>query len=191
LWVRVPPGVVYPVSFPVPATSSSRRTQAVKGVDPKSTGLCPRRFESCRLRIWPPVAQRSSIGRACDCRCPAITGSLVRFRPLRVFWQQRDRTQVVTGLDLKSSGLCPRRFEPCRSRICVPDRMAEWSKAPDSSSGLFGGAGSNPAPVNFCTHKGVTRVGFEPTPPKRLRPERSALDRSATSSTVLRGRPRQ
>eukprot|EP00661_Eupelagonemidae_sp_cell13_P019839 gene19839-biopygen2527 len=25
--------------------------------------------------------------------------------------------------------------------------MAEWSKAPDSSSGLFGGAGSNPAPV--------------------------------------------
>ena len=31
-------------------TSSSRRTQAVKGVDSKSTGLCPRRFESCRLR---------------------------------------------------------------------------------------------------------------------------------------------
>ena len=29
-----------------------RRTQAVKGVDPKSTGLCPRRFESCRLRFW-------------------------------------------------------------------------------------------------------------------------------------------
>ena len=28
-----------------------------------------------------------------------------------------DRTQVVTGLDLKSSGLCPRRFEPCRSRL--------------------------------------------------------------------------
>ena len=29
-----------------------RRTQAVKGVDPKSTGLCPRRFESCRLRLF-------------------------------------------------------------------------------------------------------------------------------------------
>ena len=29
----------------------SRRTQAVKGVDSKSTGLCPRRFESCRLRV--------------------------------------------------------------------------------------------------------------------------------------------
>ncbi len=27
----------------------------------------------------------------------------------------------------------------------------------------------------------VVRVGFEPTPPKRLRPERSALDHSATS----------
>ena len=30
-----------------------------------------------------------------------------------------DRTQVVTGLDLKSSGLCPRRFEPCRSRFLL------------------------------------------------------------------------
>ena len=28
------------------------RTQAVKGVDQKSTGLCPRRFESCRLRLF-------------------------------------------------------------------------------------------------------------------------------------------
>ena len=134
------------------ALSRGSRTQAVKGVDPKSTGLCPRRFESCRLRVpfrsgettpggtrthnlWlrkptpyplgyrgcscAPVrwatTQRSSIGRACDCRCSAITGSLVRFRPLRAFGQC-DRTQVVTGLDLKSSGLCPRRFEPCRSR---------------------------------------------------------------------------
>ena len=31
--------------------AACRRTQAVKGVDPKSTGLCPRRFESCRLRM--------------------------------------------------------------------------------------------------------------------------------------------
>ena len=30
-------------------------------------------------------------------------------------------------------------------------------------------------------HVKLTRVGFEPTPPKRLRPERSALDRSAIS----------
>jgi hypothetical protein len=30
----------------------SSRTQAVKGVDQKSTGLCPRRFESCRLRSF-------------------------------------------------------------------------------------------------------------------------------------------
>jgi hypothetical protein len=29
------------------------------------------------------------------------------------------------------------------------DRLAEWSKAADSSSVLFGGAGSNPAPVTF------------------------------------------
>ena len=38
-----------------------------------------------------------------------------------------------------SSILAPRNF------TC--DMMAEWSKAPDPSSGLFGGAGSNPAPV--------------------------------------------
>ena len=36
--------------------------------------------------------------------------------------------------------------------------MAERSKAPDSSSGLFGGAGSNPAPVRFClAHRDVQR----------------------------------
>ena len=35
----------------------------------------------------------------------------------------------------------------------------------------------------------MVRVGFEPTPPKRLRPERSALDRSATSPLLRRGRP--
>ena len=37
----------------------------------------------------------------------------------------------------------------------------------------------------FCPVEGkimcMVRVGFEPTPPKRLRPERSALDHSATS----------
>ena len=36
--------------------------------------------------------------------------------------------------------------------------MAEWSKAEDSSSFLFGGAGSNPAPVRFClAHRDVQR----------------------------------
>jgi hypothetical protein len=39
---------------------------------------------------------------------------------------QSDRTQVVTGLDLKSSGLCPRRFEPCRSRIFASALLAQW-----------------------------------------------------------------
>ncbi len=34
------------------------------------------------------------------------------------------------------------------------DRMAEWSKAPDPSSGLFGGAGSNPAPVTDLVNSG-------------------------------------
>ena len=48
------------------------------------------------------------------------------------------------------------------------DRMAEWSKAPDPSSGLFGGAGSNPAPVTFCattppkSKKQTLLPGFEP-----------------------------
>ena len=49
------------------------------------------------------------------------------------------------------------------------DRMAEWSKAPDPSSGLFGGAGSNPAPVTRLVlerHHGkmsnALLPGFEP-----------------------------
>ena len=41
------------------------------------------------------------------------------------FWSCGDRTQVVTGLDLKSSGLCPRRFEPCRSRLRAGWQMYE------------------------------------------------------------------
>ena len=46
----------------------SRRTQAVKGVDQKSTGLCPRRFESCRLRafICSGRAQEKGITRGGD-----------------------------------------------------------------------------------------------------------------------------
>ena len=43
-----------PGSIPGGGTLPARgsRTQAVKGVDQKSTGLCPRRFESCRLRSF-------------------------------------------------------------------------------------------------------------------------------------------
>ena len=42
-----------PGSIPGGGTFVHRsRTQAVKGVDQKSTGLCPRRFESCRLRCF-------------------------------------------------------------------------------------------------------------------------------------------
>ncbi len=43
--------------------------------------------------------------------------------------------------------------------------MAEWSKAPDPSSGLFGGAGSNPAPVIFDRKeqgKAPIAAGLEP-----------------------------
>ena len=36
---------------------------------------------------------------------------------------------------------------PSEVTFACRDRMAERSKAPDPSSGLFGGAGSNPAPV--------------------------------------------
>ena len=43
--------------------------------------------------------------------------------------------------------------------------------------------------VRLCARK-LVRVGFEPTPPKRLRPERSALDHSATSPSSMAQRGR-
>ena len=33
---------------------------------------------------------------------------------------------------------------------------------------------------NYCSKENMAAVGFEPTPPKRLVPKTSALDRSAT-----------
>ena len=51
----------------------------------------------------------------------------------------------------KVAGSSPAGGSVCLT-ILVCDRMAEWSKAPDSSSGLFGGAGSNPAPVKAFWH---------------------------------------
>ena len=50
--------------------------------------------------------------------------------------------------------------EPGRKRIfCLPasSLMAEWSKAPDPSSGLFGGVGSNPTPVSLFGDLGIGR----------------------------------
>ena len=55
--------------------------------------------------------------------------------------------------------------------------MAEWSKAADSSSVLFGGVGSNPTGCNFCFNNKkiiiysfkATPVGFEPTRAEPIR----------------------
>ncbi len=57
----------------------------------------PEGFEPSTLRLLGVRSNQLSYGAPCLAAC--------------------DRTQVVTGLDLKSSGLCPRRFEPCRSRF--------------------------------------------------------------------------
>ena len=64
--------------------------------------------------------------------------------------QRLIRKLEIPDLD-RVSPTSPTRFPSC-------DRMAEWSKAPDSSSGLFGGAGSNPAPVmcSFCSPRQTT-----------------------------------
>ena len=65
----------------------------------------------------------------------------------------RHLVREVKEADSKSAGLCPRRFESCRCRVLLKFEMnqvsvfgsvAEWSKALDSSSSLFGGVGSNP-----------------------------------------------
>ena len=58
----------------------------------------------------------------------------------------RHLVREVKEADSKSAGLCPRRFESCRCRSSFVEvgSVAEWSKALDSSSSLFGGVGSNP-----------------------------------------------
>ena len=64
-------------------TFSSRHVvRAVKELDSKSIGLCPRRFESCTCRERPPPGF-SSVGRAVDCsgvHTDSINWSPVRFR---------------------------------------------------------------------------------------------------------------
>lgn len=75
--------------------------------------------------------------------------------------------------------------------------MAERSKAADLSSVIYGCVGSNPTSgiLFIFLSRGATgkkkkiypllhSVGFEPTHPKILRPERSALDRSAKSALI-------
>ena len=73
----------------------------------------------------------------------------------------RHLVREVKEADSKSAGLCPRRFESCRCRyfsfsqlsyLSWNGSMAEWSKALDSSSSLFGGVGSNPTWTTFFIH---------------------------------------
>ena len=72
-WVRLPGCDLF---------SSRHVVRAVKELDSKSIGLCPRRFESCTCRERPPPGF-SSVGRAVDCsgvHTDSINWSPVRFR---------------------------------------------------------------------------------------------------------------
>ena len=76
----------------------------------------------------------------------------------------------------------PERFELSASRMRNGRSSTELRALPFSPIIL---CASVPLPFAVTPAKKMTRVRFELTPPKRLRPERSALDHSATLPYIL------
>ena len=74
--------------------------------------------------------------------------------------RRRGKDKATERIELSTPGLRDLCSATELSGLC--DRMAEWSKAPDSSSGLFGGAGSNPARCNTRIAQSAERRPFKP-----------------------------
>lgn len=120
---------------------------------------------------------RSSVGRAGDCNIVVlvIPRSLVRIRSVRDFgnrifcwveWPSGLRRQVKALISSESRVRIP--SQPIKKKIAhLAQKVERWPFKPMV-------VGSIPTVGVF-----LQSVGFEPTHPKILRPERSALDRSA------------
>jgi hypothetical protein len=99
-----------------------------------------KRFEPYRLRIWPwlgpgpAAAQRSSIGRACDCRCSALTHHFADHRALSSVEDRAFRIREVEGSNPSVvSTLC------CKGKVA-----AEGATYPYGSGALLPGRGFDP-----------------------------------------------
>ena len=112
----------------------------------------------------PPLTHTTGGRRRLRCSAPSsflLMLSLKTQNPARVVtipkWlrgltrnQLRSRAQVRILLVTTFSSCLTRQTPSEQKCASQQGRMAEWSKAGDSSSLLFVGAGSNPAPVTFC-----------------------------------------
>ena len=166
---------------------SHSSTHGLVGYDVAST----RRRSSVRIRVGVAFAQlaRWPSGLRRCVKAAISSEAWVRTPPSSLFSSWANKQQATGRIELPTLGLqdqcsateLSRRREkgkkaterielstPGLRDLCsatelsgLCDRMAEWSKAPDSSSGLFGGAGSNPAPVRrlhaAMTHSAVVQ----------------------------------
>ncbi len=116
---------LYHLSYTPMREIRSSRTQAVKGVDQKSTGLCPRRFESCRLRT-PFRSGKTTPGgtRTHNLWLRKPTPYPLGYRGL-VVWLAENIAEV--GFDPTTCGLWAHRADHCATLLWQP-----WSNGQDS-----------------------------------------------------------
>jgi hypothetical protein len=67
--------------------------------------------------------------------------NMLHFYVMAPFKFRRVRVRVVKKLDLKSSGVMPRRFESCRARFVFPFYFPKDLDSPEKTS---------PAPIRCC-----------------------------------------
>ena len=165
------------VSFLPPARRDSNPESVERGA-----GQTQRRAATAQSLFFPrPCALRKAGNRT--------RASCLRLRP------ERSGRPLLAALEparlpLRKRGPAPLAqwtatavvFEPTPRR---GERNAAYYARPKTRVGLVGGRLLCP-PQNDHPRRGLQPVGFEPTPPKRLRPERSALDHSAKTAAGAR-----
>ena len=114
-----------------------------KALDSSSSLHCRRGFESHRNHFWIPRVSNGELAQSVECVVcnDEARGSKPRFSTLLALGAEilstsprhQDRNpasppftrrwhlgRVVKAVDSKSTGLCPRKFESCRCRYCLP-----------------------------------------------------------------------
>ena len=163
--------------------------------NPKVAGSSPAGGKALAAVATPSDRARLAQSVARGSHNPKVVSSILAPRT-RFLFQERT---------LRSAGVkkAPEGFEPSTLRLLgVRSNQLSYGAAfgetvMDGQTAIA--AGLEPATVGSEVQRSsieprdrsrkVVRVGFEPTPPKRLRPERSALDHSATSPLQCKRHP--
>ena len=139
-------------------TGNRSRTQAVKGVDQKSTGLCPRRFDSCRLRFLLSSKEKAPAEGV----EPSTSGSGNRrasIAPRGQFTCNRGLTVKILAFQARDPGSTP---GGCTFCVCPPHctgGLAQWQ-----SIGLVnrGSRVRSPQSPSFLTRRAFSSVEERP-----------------------------